>query len=424
LKKFRRNIGYLVVVAAAAFGVAACGSSSKSSSTSGGSGSSGSATSASATSSGSSGGASKGSINVAVISDLTGALASTGDPQGALAYFKALNKAGGVDGYKVNVQEYDAQSSPGGAVQAFRKAVASKPVAIVAATVGATSALPSTAKSGIPTVGDGFVPGWTNEPTLFSPVGDVSAHLSNVWLQVLKSHGAQNVALLTSPLEKGDQELMAQQAPKLGMKVALSNTGLPESLSSAEALSVAQQIKSSGATGVLIFGLQGGTEVQADLNQLQVKATVLETSEFGPGVVKQFGSRVNGMLFAGVFTTAYTQHNVGITDYKSAMSAAGYGSDTLTLPYATLRYAQAKFLVEQGLKPVGPPFANAKVVAALASTKNYTGGGLLPNTTFPKYQHVGSSCLNVAEIVNGQWVSKYNGSFPFTCGGPSLPTPS
>jgi ABC-type branched-subunit amino acid transport system substrate-binding protein len=339
-----------------------------------------------------------------------------------LAYFDMANDNGGVDGYKIAIKKYDSQSSPAGGLQAFRKAIADKPAAIISATIGASSAIPTLAKTGIPGIGEGFVPGWTGHPTLFSPVGDVSAHLSDVWLRVLKDEGASKIALLTSPLEKGDQELMSQQAGAAGVTIAMKDTGLPATLSSADALSVSQRIKSSGADGVLIFGLQGGTQIQANLNQLGVKAKVLETSEFGPAVIQQYGPRVNDMLFAGVFTSPYATNNVGAKQYQDAMKKYGYEKE-LYAPYAILRFGQAKMLVEQGLKTAGAPFENAAVVKALGALKNYTGDGLLPNTTFPEFQESGSKCLSVTKVVDGKWVAQKNGAFPFVCGGPSLPVP-
>jgi branched-chain amino acid transport system substrate-binding protein len=395
--------------------IAACGSSDSNSTSSSSAGASGSTSTAAKP-------ASKGTVKVSVVADQTGPFAPASGVEGMLAYFDQANAAGGVDGYKIDIKKYDSQSSPAGALQAFRKAIADKPAAIISATIGASSAIPTLAKTGIPGVGEGFVPGWTGHPTLFSPVGDVSAHLSDVWLRVLKSEGATKIALLTSPIEKGDQELMSQQAGAAGVTIAMKDTGLPATLSSADALSVSQRIKSSGADGVLIFGLQGGTQVQANLNQLGVKAKVLETSEFGPAVVQQFGPRVNDMLFAGVFTSPYTTDNKGVSDYQAAMKKYGY-EKSLYAPYAILRYGQAKMLVEQGLKTAGAPFDNAAVVKSLAALKNYTGDGLLPNTSFPEYQQAGSKCLSVTKIVNGKWVGQKTGAFPYVCGGPSLPVP-
>lgn len=417
VSSFMKRASFLVALGVVALVVAACGSSSD---TDSGSSSTPAASSGSSTTAAKP--ANKGNVKIAMVADLTGAFAPNTGADGMLAYFDQANDAGGIDGYKIDLTKYDAQSSPAGALQAFRKAIADKPAAIISATIGASSAIPTLAKSGIPGVGEGFVPGWTGNPTLFSPVGDVSAHLSDVWMRVLKEEGATKLALLTSPIEKGDIDLMNQQAGAAGVQVALKDTGLPQLLSSADALSVSQRIKSSGADGVLLFGLVGGTQIQANLNQLGVKAKVLETSEFGPAVIKQYGPRVNDMLFAGVFTSPYVEDNVGAKAYVDAMKKYGYEKETYN-PYGILRYAQAKMLVEQGLKAAGAPFDNAAVVSKLAALKDYTGDGLLPKTTFPDYQQRGSRCLSVTKVVDGKWVAQQKGDFPYVCGGPSLPVP-
>jgi branched-chain amino acid transport system substrate-binding protein len=416
VSSFMKRASLLVAVGVVALVVAACGSSSDTdtSSSSTPAASSGSSTTAAKP-------ANKGSVKVAMVADLTGPFGPNSGSDGMLAYFDQANANGGIDGYKIDVTKYDAQSTPAGALQAFRKAIADKPAAIISATIGASSAIPTLAKSGIPGVGEGFVPGWTGHDTLFSPIGDVSGHLSDVWMRVLKDEGATKLALLTSPIEKGDTDLMAQQAGAAGVTVAMKDTGLPQILSSADALSIAQRVKSSGADGVLLFGLVGGTQIQANLNQLGVKAKVLETSEFGPEVLKQYGPRVNDMLFAAVFTSPYVD-NTGTQAYTAAMKKYGYEKETY-MPYSILRYAQAKMLVEEGLKAAGAPFDNAAVVSKLAALKDYTGEGLLPKTTFPDYQQAGSKCLSVTKVQDGKWVAQQSGDFPYVCGGPSLPVP-
>jgi ABC-type branched-subunit amino acid transport system substrate-binding protein len=336
------------------------------------------------------------------------------------------NAHGGVDGYKIVATEYDGGSSPAMALQAFRRAIADNPAAILEATIPDASALPAVAQSGIPAIGAGFVPGWTGHANMFSPIGDVSTHLSDVWLRILKHFaGASKVAVITSPLEKADADLTATQGPSAGVKVVMDDTGEPIALNSASSLALAQRLKSSGANGALFYAVTTGESLtQANLNQLGAKVTVLQAGEFGPTILQEFGNRINGELYAENWVPPYVSNNAGIAEFKAAMQQYGYGSDIYTNANETLRYTQMKMLVEQGLKPAGPPFTHAAVINGLASLKNYTADGLLPGTSFPQFQQVGTHCLSVLKVVNGQWVALTNGSFPFYCGGPSVPTPS
>lgn len=399
MTRISKSVGCWAAAATIAVALAACGSSDDSSDT---------------------GGTGK-TIDIALVSDFTGPLAPATGVDGALAYFKKVNDDGGVDGYKVNVKQYDAGSAPATALQAFRKAVADKPAAILEAASGEeTSSLSVVAHSGIPVVDDGFSPGWIGQPTLFSPVGDVSTHQSDAWLRVLqKQAGATRVAVLSTPLLKGAIDVVASTGPAAGVDIVLKDASLPQTMSSARNLELAHQIKSTGADGVLIFGTAPLNQLQADLKQVGADATLLNPG-FEP--VGDLGSSVDGLIFAEDWATPYVKDNKGIADYLATMKQYGYD------PYGgkgfpPFRYAQAKMLVEEGLKPAGAPFDNDAVVKALGSIKGWTADGILSGVSFPEFQHEGISCLSVMQVVDGEWTSVTNGEHPFICGGKSLPVP-
>lgn len=366
--------------------------------------------------------AAKGSIPVALVSDFTGALAPSTGVQGALAYFHWLNAHGGVDGHKITVKQYDAGSSPTTALQAFRRAIAAKPAAILESASGEEiSSLSAVTSSGIPVVDDGFAPGWIDKPTLFSPVGDVSTHLSDVWLTVLKHFGhATKVAVIGSSLETGDLKLLAKSGPDVGVKVVMTDLSEPETLTSAQALTLAEQIKSSGANGVSVIGVLAINQLQADLNQLGVKVTVADPVFESDA---QFGKTIDGELFAEDWASPYVKNNAGIKAYLAAMKSAGYGSVAYSAGFAPFRYAQAEMLVQEGLKKAGAPFSHKAVIKALSGVKNWTANGILAPVSFPQFQQVGIHCLSVMKVVNGKWVPETNGNHPFVCGGPSTKTP-
>ncbi len=369
------------------------------------------------------GAATKGSINVALVSDFTGQLAPSTGVDGAIAYFKWVNAHGGIDGYKLNVKQYDSASTPTAAVQAFRRAVASKPAAILESSSGAeVSALGVVVNSGLPVVDDGFAPGWIGKSNLFSPVGDVSTHLSSVWLTVLKKFAhVSKVAVIGSSLETGDLKLLSESGPEAGVKIVMSDTSEPETLTSAQALTLAQQIKSSGANGVSVIGVLAINQLQSDLNQLGAHVTVLDpVFESSAG----FGTKINGELFAEDWASPFTKNNPGITSYLAAMNAAGYGKTAYTDSFAPFRFAQSEMLVQEGLAKARPPYTKQAVIKALSKVKNWTAGGILSGVSFPQYQHVGIHCLSVMKVVKGKWITETNGKDPFVCGGPSKATPT
>ena len=384
--------------------VAACGSSASPASTSASSGSS-------------SARSYKGTINIGVVSDFTGDLEVASNMQGALAYFDYVNANGGVDGYKIAVQEYDTQSSPATAVQAIRRAIAAKPTAILGASFVATSGLPTLAASGIPAVGDGFAPGWTGHKTLFPAGGDLTTHLSDVYYVVAKKFGGSaKVALVGSAIDAGDQANLIQQTSRAGVKLVLKDLNLGLTPTSAQFLAAAEQIKSSGAGAVVDLGVEGLAQLQVDLNQLGVKVKSLAT-DFSAATTSE-----NGLIFSIPWAGPYVTGDPGITQYVAAMKKYGYGSLIASAAYAPFRWAQAALLVH-ALQVAGAPFSHAAVVKALSETKNFTADGVIPPVSFPAFQTIGGHCQSVMEVVDGEWKSLINGSSPFICGGPSLADP-
>lgn len=360
----------------------------------------------------------KGTIKVGVVSDLTGDLSVSSDMQGALAYFDSVNAKGGVDGYKIVPTEYDTQSSPSAAVQAFRRAIAAKPTAIVGSSDVAGSALPALAQSGIPAVGDGFAPGWTGHKNLFPIEGDQVSHYSDVMLVVNRLYGhATKIALLGGTVGLPDANNLINQASRAGVQLVMKDLSAPLVPTSAQFLSLAQQIKASGAQGVVGLGVEGQSQLQIDLNQLGAHVTVIATD------LEQPTTSENGLLYSNSWAEPAVKHDPGINAYLAAMKKYGYGKLAYSSAYGPIKWAMAGLLV-QALKKAGPPFSRASVINALSKTKNFTADGVVPDASFPKFQKVGTSCQVVLKVVNGKWVSVKNNAYPFVCGGPSLPDPS
>ena len=418
----RWSVAVLVVI-----GVAACGSSSSSSSSasggsSGAAGSSGGSTSAAGSSTSSSGGsgqsssthAFKGTIKVAVIADETGPSSIGAGTQGFLAYFDSVNASGGVDGYKIVPTQYDTASDPASAVQAVRHAIAGKPTAVVSGSFSIGSGLPTLATSGIPAVGDGGASGWTGHKSLFSVVGDQTVHSSDAPLVIAKKYaGATKVGLIGSSYSSLQQQALIKDAPKLGMQIVMKDVGLPIAPTSAEFLSAAEQMKSDGAQAVIDSGSEGLSELQIDLNQLGVKAKVVANDEYSTPSTKE-----DGLMFTDEWANPYVTNDPGMAAYAAAMNKFGYGSVIKTNVWTPLRWAQADLLVT-ALKKAGPPFSSAAVVKALAATKGFTAGGVVPSASFPQFQQTGGHCQAVMEVEGTQWKSLANGSNPFICGAPS-----
>lgn len=353
----------------------------------------------------------KGTLKVGLVADLTGAISRASDIEGALAYFDSVNRSGGVDGYKIVPVEYDTQSSPGIAVQAFRRAIASNPKAILGMSYDATPALPTLAASGIPAVGDGLAPGWTGHPTLFPIAGDWGVVVNPVPLLIAKERlGTTKVALVGSPRNAASQQAIERVAPNVGVDIVAKITDLPLAPTSPQYLSTAEQIAGSGARAAVDFGVENFGELQVNFNQLHKKIIAITNDPYSSPSLS-----TNGLIFSAPWvSTSNITGDVGMKEYASAMRRFGYGSDLANSVYAPFRWAQAALLV-RALRAAAPPFSHTAVVKALSETKNFTADGVVPPTSFPKAQHSAPTCQGAMQVVDGKWKSLLNGPHPFVC---------
>jgi ABC-type branched-subunit amino acid transport system substrate-binding protein len=385
--------------------VASCGSSNSS-------GSGSSTTSSGGATSGTSTAASPKVLKVALIEDMTGSFAPISGPQPSQAFIKDLNDNGGLNGTQIETTVYDGQSTAAGTLQAARRAVQTQPAGILMGSWNATSANAFLATTGIPVVGFGAIGGYAGYDNVFSDIGEAAVHSSDVWMRILKLKGATKIAILNTTIQAKFGALLKRLAPSAGVQIVYDNETLPYPVDSPTALSLARAVKDSGATGV--FAAAGGDLVQADLNQLGVKVSVLEVSAFGPAVIKQWGPKVNGMIFGSSFASAYVKNNPAVDKYVADMKKYGYDKFTYNNPYAIEHYAATKMLFD-GMKAAGAPYDKTATVAALNKLHRYTAGGLLPFVSFPEWHKSGTDCAATATVVNGQWVADKNGTNPFTC---------
>jgi len=353
--------------------------------------------------------ADKSPVDIAIVTDLTGPYAGQSGPTPIEAYVKRVNEGGGIDGHKIVTKTYDGQSAAPATLDATRQAIQDKPAAIVFGAFLSDSAMAALGKTDIPVVGFGAFPGWTGHDNVFSIVGDIVNHNSDAWLQILTSRDRKKIALVG--VSEAALKLERKLAKDAGVDVVYFNPGLGVQVDAPTALSVAQEIKAKGANGVVVLGV-GGPAIQANLNQLGADVLVVEPSEFGPAVAKQYGKKVEGMIFAHP-TAQATVDNAGMKQYRDDMTKYGY-EENIFLPVAPSMYASTEMLVES-LKRVGAPFTAADTVADLNTVRDFTADGMVAKASFPEFHESGTDCLSTSEMKDGEWVATKNGDYPFTC---------
>src|SRR5207244_39534 len=139
-------------------------------------------------------------LNIAIIADLSGPLASIlGDPavKSARAAVSARNAAGGVKGYQISTKLYDTTGTTAGGVNAVRKAIQDKPFAIAFFSNVVDSASNLLVRSKIPTFGE-YSPSWgvtIKGPNTFPIWGNLSTRNHTAWMIPCLDAGRSKVAI-------------------------------------------------------------------------------------------------------------------------------------------------------------------------------------------------------------------------------------
>ena len=129
---------------------------------------------------------------------------------------------------------------------------------------------------------------------------------------------------------------------------------------SAQFLSLAEQVKASGAQGVVALGVEGLASCRSTSISSGPRSPAIATDP-GPPTTAE-----NGVLFSNAWATPYVKHDPGVNAYVAAMKKFGYGKLIYTASYGLMRWAEAALLVH-ALEKAGPPFSRQAIVKALSA---------------------------------------------------------
>ena len=369
----RLSTALAVVAVLVAALIAGCGSSS--------SGSSSSSTSAASGGSGAGGSSGSGATpSGGTIKFMT--LAVVGTPtasypevqQDTQAAVTAINKAGGIDGKKVVDIFCNSKGDVNQAETCAREAVQEH----VAATVGDidlfdAQTMPQFAAAGIPVVGpwsDGDSSDFTSSDSFPLNSGSFGGYLATV--SAMKKSGIKKVAVVA-----------------LDFPIALTQAAAAEKVIKADGLTpaggiikiplegvtdyspYAQQIKSSGATGVVAYiGPGAFTGLQKAYQALGIKVTT--------GVCEICGVSSPGLLVGGPYPLATDTSNPGIATFNKELVADGQSkvSPTDDNVYSGLNAWLAMHAVADVAKTIKGSVTNASLRQALQHTSGLNVEGL------------------------------------------------
>jgi hypothetical protein len=322
----------------------------------------------------------------------------------------------GVNGYHINYKVYDSASTPAGGLNAARETIADHVFADVVDSTGIAGGLQTLAAANMPTIGDGDLPNWADEPTLFSISGQIVLQNTTAWMQVLVQGGHGRIAIPGGTLNPQAVTNWEHLVPQAGGTLCFSRIGI-DGTNTASVVAVAHEIVSAHCTGVASPTLYPGTEaLQAALNELSGgKIPVVEAGDIGNAVLQQYGKTINNMIYANFFASAYDTADPGVVQYLNAMKT--YQPTHNPYCFCEKGYPVAEWFLHSLGQVQGTP-TQAALVAALNNSSGYTANGLVGPISEPAFHHSGSLCLSYSTIQNGQWAPLIGGPNPFICGKP------
>jgi len=299
-------------------------------------------------------------VEMAVGVDLSGSTASAGlsAKAGVEAAVYALNKAGGINGRKINAKYYDLKSVGTEAAPVIREAVTSKPDAVTGffSSPSLTPSAQLVAQSGLPFVNAGvLVPPLDTAPQSFSTTSG-NRGTARALVAALKQ-------ILPNGDLKGKKFAFAGPAgsPAIDDRVKFLKEALQQ-----QGAELSQEIRDPGAVtawsaqaaNLVSSGVDGLLTVNSDPN-IVVIGKALAVAGFQKPFISDTGSNADSVFKAVASPNFYAvRDTVFITEdsplFAELKAAGGSDRDALGGSYFTRAYA-AMFVTAKGLAACGIP---------------------------------------------------------------------
>ena len=400
-------------VAAVMMVAGACSSSSKSSSTSPTSVGSSSSSSAAGSSSNSSGSSSSGgkTINVGILTDLTGPGANISGtfPQGVQA---GIGLAAAQDGIHIRYVTADTGTTPTGVLTAAQRLVSEDHVyAVISSSVLFFAAAKYLASHNIPVFGPGADGDeWITTPNLFSIIGYQDyGKAYTMFGQFYKSKGVTSLATVgygVEPSSKQSAEDIAASAQHFGIKIGYENYNFP--LGSTNVEPVVLGMKSAGINGLSTsIVTNSNLAIVTGLNQQGIHPVNVLATGYGGDLI-QGGPGAKQQAQGSYFITAAepVELNTPATQLfqKSLKTYAGVTGDPTFSEYNGYLAIAA---MAAGLKAGGVNQTQSQLITTMLNLKGFDGEGLWGGHTL---SFAMSDRGTMSSVDNCIWFEHYVGS--------------
>jgi len=367
-------------------------------------------------------------ITVGSIANVTGPLSSDFAPlvNGVQAYFSMVNAAGGVDGRKLDLAyQTDDQGSSTTDLTVAQKLVEQDHVfAVVGVGTPFFGGASYLARQGVPTFGYVVSSDWSDGPTLFGVNGSYlsfsTAAMSDAY--VAQQLHATSVGVIAYGVP---QSAAACQAAVMGMRgfgVNVSFTDLNFAFGSDPTADVLQMKAHNVDMVLTCMDITGNVAFARAITQNGLAAHELWLNGYDRSTLQQYGSLMNGSIFSLQHVpfeaaTSFPGKYPGMQTYLREMQRyqPGYADNEIALD-GWINAAQ--FVA--GMRAVGRNVTQAKLVAAINKTSDFTADGLIPPVDWTR-GHVsaglGPFCSTYVEPMSGRFVPEFvqPGNQVFAC---------
>lgn len=323
--------------------------------------------------------------------------------QGALAYFTALNRAGGIHGAQVELQVADDKFTPEQAKANALKYVADSSVLAILHPQGTRqSAAMMDAVTTMALVG----PNTGNvslrkkpSPNTFWVRANFDQEMDRLISQAAVL-GINRIGLIHSNDPLG-QALLAGYKLALGKaKLEPAVIGVTPSTNSMEVESAAQQV-AAAKPQMVILGLAGTAPATVRALRKAGSAASVYGLSIASGSFATMGAEGRGLAFSVIVPTPNSPRHALVRRYQTDMAALGKSQETSTTSLEG--YVNAMVLAE-GLRRAGPAPSRAAVINGLAGLDNYDVGGM--QFTFGRTNREGCSFVDIATLgARGQLIA-------------------
>ena len=331
---------------------------------------------------------------------LTGTSAETGQQvrEGALAYFEAVNRRGGIHGRKIELITLDDGGQTKRGEENTRKLIEENKVFLLFGYTGRNTsevALPIITAAQVPFFG-AATGGESIHGVFNKQVFNVRASYT-LETQALVRHlvttGQTRIGMIyhKDDLKKSNLKMTEDAAASHGHKLVGSAAVERNSSEVGEAVGVLSKL--NPAAVVCNAAVKPLGEFVRQMRKAGASSQFLSVSFVGSAIVKELGPEVNGLIMAQVVPLPTKRQIPVVGEYQKAMQQMGSKSE---YSFNALEgYITAKVLVE-GLKRTGKDLNRAKFITAMEAMNELELGGYF--VSYSPTNHNGSKFVDITII--------------------------